>query len=61
MDRGGPGREYTFAAGRGPWSEAWAGTTEVVLPPWWGSWGFRTIVCLVIALTAWWFDFVCAN
>ena len=54
-----PAGEYTFrvqgAAGRGPWSEPGRELRITVLPPWWGSWGFRTIVCLVIALTAWWF------
>jgi signal transduction histidine kinase len=53
-----PAGRYTFrvqgAAGRGPWSEPGRQLRITMLPPWWGTWEFRTTVGLVIVLVAWW-------
>jgi PAS domain S-box-containing protein len=47
-----PTGDYTFrvqgATGRGPWSDPGAALLIHVLPPWWGTWWFRTMAGLLV-------------
>lgn len=48
---------YTFhvqgATSRGPWSEPGVAVGIEILPPWWSTWAFRTLLCAVVLLLVW--------
>jgi signal transduction histidine kinase/ligand-binding sensor domain-containing protein len=48
---------YTFrvqtATARGPWSEPGISIQVEILPPWWRSWWFLTLVCAAATASAW--------
>jgi ligand-binding sensor domain-containing protein/signal transduction histidine kinase len=41
------------ATSRGPWSEPGTALRITILPPWWGTWWFRSIIGLLIAFFLW--------